>query len=205
MYELQVNQLARRFGARRVFSDISFTTATGQVTAVVGPNGSGKSTMLLTLLGEYRPTRGTVTFAGPDGELAEEAVRSACSLVSPYMNVYDSLSAEENIVFFSQLAGVHHTGKELSALLDKIGLAGRGADPVGCYSSGMKQRLKYALAVSNEPAFLFLDEPTSNLDEQGKAVVFELIREYKQKSVVVIATNEKEDRELADQFCRLGD
>ena len=75
---------------------------------------------------------------------------------------------------------------------------------VGEYSSGMKQRLKYAAALLPDPGFLFLDEPTSNLDEDGKQIVREVIEEYRKKAVVVIATNESEEINLASTICRVN-
>lgn len=204
MYRLSVSDLSKRFGSRKVFSGVSFDVLTGETLAVVGPNGSGKSTLLMTLLGEIRPSKGAVTFADDGGVLTETVLQRTTSLVSPYLNLYDSLSGEENLVFFSQVAGAHATGKEINALLCRVGLEGRGSDLVRAYSSGMKQRLKYALALMNQPEFLFLDEPTSNLDEDGKKIVYDIIEEYGRRAVVVIATNETEDQRFASQFCRLG-
>ncbi|MCB2229258.1 ABC transporter ATP-binding protein [bacterium] len=204
MYRLSASELTKRFGSRKVFSGITFDVMTGEVLAIVGPNGSGKSTLLMTILGELRPSKGTVVFADDRGVLTEADVQRTTSLVSPYLNLYDSLSGEENLVFFSQVAGAQITGKEVNALLERVGLEGRGPDLVRAYSSGMKQRLKYALALMNEPQYLFLDEPTSNLDESGKKIVYDIVEEYREKAVVVIATNEQEDQRFASQFCRLG-
>ncbi|MDX9857075.1 MAG: ABC transporter ATP-binding protein [candidate division Zixibacteria bacterium] len=203
MYRLTATDLTKRFGSRKVFSGVSFEVTTGQALAIVGPNGSGKSTLVMTLLGEVRPTRGSAVFADDAGILTETAIQRTTSLVSPYLNLYDSLSGEENLVFFSQVEGAHTTGKQINALLERVGLAGRGSDLVHTYSSGMKQRLKYALALMNEPAFLFLDEPTSNLDDDGKRIVYDIIEEYTSRAIVVIATNETEDQRFASQFCRL--
>ena len=114
-------------------------------------------------------------------------------MISPYLNLYDQLTAEENLKFFSTVSGLNITGKEIEALLVRVGLGGRGMDYVGGYSSGMKQRLKYATALLKNPGFLFLDEPTSNLDDDGKQIVFDIIKEYKPQSIVIIATNDKED------------
>lgn len=204
MYTLSVTGLAKRFGPRKVFSDISFELTTGQSMAIVGPNGSGKSTLMMVLLAGLTPSRGTVTYYHDDRVLDDAAVRSATSLVSPYLNLYDSLTAEENLTFFSTVSGGNVTGKEINALLARVGLEGRGADLVGAYSSGMKQRLKYAVALLNQPAFLFLDEPTSNLDEAGKKIVFDLVEACRATSIVIIATNEKEEQALAGQLCRVG-
>ncbi len=203
MYKLSVTNLTKRFGFRKVFTDISFELETGQALAVVGPNGSGKTTLLLTLLGGFQPNKGTVMFKEDEHVMTAETIRDHTALVAPYLNFYDNLTAEENLIFFSAVSGGCVTGKELTGLLEQVGLAGRGDDPVGSYSSGMKQRLKFAAAILKQPQFLFLDEPTSNLDDDGKKMVFDLINDIKSKSILVLATNEKEEQQLAEQVCRL--
>lgn len=203
MFKLTAQDLGKRFGARKVFSGINFELATGEALAIVGPNGSGKTTMLMTILGELHPTKGKIEVAGDDGSLTSDEFRERSSLVGPYLNLYDGLTGEENMVFFASVAGVHLTGKERNALLARVGLEGRGADLTGAYSSGMKQRLKYAVALLGQPDFLFLDEPTSNLDDAGKQMVYDLIEEQKRRAIVIIATNEREDQRFASQFCRV--
>ena len=203
MYKLVAQKLSKRFGARKVFSNIDFELVTGESLAITGHNGSGKSTLMAVLLAMLRPTRGKVTFYEGEEVLSEDKIRASISLVAPYLNLYDQLSAEENLKFFATVSGVHLTGKEINDLLEQVGLKGRGHDLAGEYSSGMKQRLKYAVALLNEPAFLFLDEPTSNLDDAGKKIVVDLIEARRRDTVILIATNEKEEYGLARQECRL--
>ncbi len=204
MFSLTADNLGKRFGERKVFAEVSFDLSTGDSLAITGPNGSGKSTLIMLLLGYHHATRGEISFREGDEKLAESRIRSRTSLVSPYLNLYDHLTGEENLTFFTTVAGGHVTGKRVDELLALVGLEGRGVDMVGSYSSGMKQRLKYAAALLNEPAFLFLDEPTSNLDEHGKEIVANIIEDYRQKAIVVVATNEKEELSFASQLCRLG-
>ncbi|MFQ6008147.1 MAG: ATP-binding cassette domain-containing protein [Candidatus Zixiibacteriota bacterium] len=184
---------------------MSFELGTGHSLAVVGPNGSGKSTLLMTILALYRPTKGQVEFFENDGRLDMMQLRSYVAFVSPYLNLYDQLTAEENLKFFSTVSGGNVTGKQINRLLKKVGLEGRGNDPVAEYSSGMKQRLKYAVALLKDPAFLLLDEPTSNLDEDGKQLVVDIIRKYKSRCITIIATNDEKESRLAEKQLRLGE
>ncbi len=209
MCRLIAENLAKRFESRKVFSGIEFDCRTPDVLALVGYNGSGKSTLIKTLLGEFRPTRGTVRFSrniknGDEVSMNEDDIRRSSALVSPYLNLYDGLTGEENLVFLATVGGYSITGKRTNELLELVGLANRGVDLVEAYSSGMKQRLKYAAALLNDPLFLFLDEPTANLDDDGKRIVFDLIERQRQHSLIVIATNEAEDKRCATQFCKLG-
>ena len=204
MYKLQAQKLSKRFGGLKVFSQLDFELTTGQSMAVVGPNGSGKSTLLMVLLSLYTPTKGKVMYFNDDAEMGDAAVRAKVALVSPYLNLYDQLTAEENIKFFATVSSKSITGKAINDLLARVGLEGRGDDLVGGYSSGMKQRLKYAVAMLKEPAFMFLDEPTSNLDDEGKQLVLDVVKEHRSKSIVVIATNEKEEYHLAEKQLRVN-
>jgi heme exporter protein A len=204
MYSLKADNLGKQFGSRKVFSGVTFELRTGQSLAITGRNGTGKSTLLMLLLGLYHPTRGTVDYCSDGALLNDTAVRFRTSLVSPYLNLYDQLTGEENLLFLSTLSGHNLTGKRLDELLALVGLEGRGVDRVGTYSSGMKQRLKYAAALLKDPDFLFLDEPTSNLDADGKQAVRRIIAERRKSAVVVIATNEEEEYSLADGIVRLG-
>jgi len=203
MYRIEADNLGKRFGERVVFSKINFTLATGQSLAVIGRNGSGKSTLLKIMLSLLTPSKGKVTYYQENQKLDDAKIRSAVSFVSPYLNLYDHLTAEENLKFFATVSGGNITGKDINQLLEKVGLEGRGMDYVFEYSSGMKQRLKYAVAMLKDPKFLFLDEPTSNLDDDGKRLVVELLEYYRKNSIIIIATNEKEEYSLAEQQCRV--
>ncbi len=204
MYKLVVENLAKRFDSRIVFKDISFELTSGESIAITGPNGSGKSTLILCMLSQYRPNKGKVSYLSDQKILSEEEIQQNCGLVSPYLNLYGQLTAEENIKFFTSIRGKNITGNEINDLLIKVGLEGRGNDNVAEYSSGMNQRLKYAVALANKPNILFLDEPTSNLDDQGKDAIASIIEEVRLNSIIVIATNEKEEYSLATNKCRLG-
>ena len=204
MFALKAVKLSKKFGQRTVFSDVNLELNSGDSIAITGPNGSGKTTLLKLLVKVHRPTSGNVNFFDGVHAIDEGVLRSRVSFVSPYLNLYDQLSGEENLNFFAAVRGGNITGKELESLLEKVGLAKRGLDLLATYSTGMKQRLKYALALSNNPQFLFLDEPMSALDDSGKEIVKKIIDDLREQCVIVLATNEKEEYALGRQQCRLG-
>ncbi len=203
MFRLAATNISQRFEHRRLFADLSVDLQTGDSLAVTGPNGSGKSTLLLILARLLRPTKGEVQYFQDETVLEEGGWRGGIGFVAPYMSLYDQLSGEENLQFFAGLSGSNLTGRRINELLDLVGLDGRGHDLVGQYSSGMKQRLKYAVSLRSDPAWLFLDEPTANLDGPGKQMIRSVIDRCRSTSVVVIATNEAEEYELAQQQCQL--
>lgn len=199
---LILDGLAKTYPGRPVFSDISAVVESGLKLVITGPNGSGKSTLLRIICGFVRPTKGNVTFEREAARLTRIAIRPYTGLVSPDLVLYDELTALENLSFFAGVAGLHPSANRLSAGLDAVGLTGRGPDLVGSYSSGMKQRLKYCLALLRDPEILLLDEPTANLDEEGKDLVHDTINSF--EGILVIATNEKSELEYGDEIVRLG-
>jgi len=205
MFSLDVKGLARSFGPRKIFEDIDFSLKSGDSMAIVGHNGSGKTTLLKTLLGFLVPTKGEIVYSQDDKVLEFEQYRKRISLVAPYLAMYDVLTGKENLQFLTKIDGCVASDNDITAMLVKVGLRGRGDDMVGAYSTGMKQRLKYALAILKQPDLYIFDEPTANLDDDGKKIVFDLIDEQKQTGIVILATNEKEEYGLAEQLCKLGD
>ncbi len=203
MLAIKVENLGKNFGERKVISSLNLELRQGESVAITGPNGSGKTTLLKLLLALLRPSSGKVTYYDDDRVLSREELRHRISFVSPYLSLYDQLSAEENLQFFTAVRGGNITGKDIDSLLLKVGLVGRGMDLVSEYSTGMKQRLKYAVALSSKPDFLLIDEPSSGLDDSGKAMMTALIEEQRSGSIIILATNEKEEYSLASQQCRL--
>jgi heme exporter protein A len=199
---LTIDGLAKTYPGRPVFSGISAVIEKSHKLVVAGPNGAGKSTLLRIICGFIRPTRGRVIFERAGSRLTRTDIRHYIGLVSPDLVLYDELTALENLSFFAAVAGLRPSSEDLSGRLRAVGLAGRGHDPVGSYSSGMKQRLKYCLALLRDPEILLLDEPTANLDEGGKALVDEIINSF--EDILVIATNEKSELEYGDEIIRLG-
>ncbi len=204
MLKLEIENLAKRFGARKVFENISFSLITGESIAIVGPNGSGKSTLLRLIIGLNIPTKGKVVFSDDGKTLEFDAYRRRLALVSPYLSLYGSLTAKENLRFFAKVNGDKISDEVIDSLLSQVGLQGRGEDFVSAYSSGMLQRLKYAVALAKNPDVLMLDEPSSNLDESGKKAVSDIIESRRKNSILIIATNEKEEYALAQRQCQLG-
>jgi heme exporter protein A len=178
--------------------------AEGRSLAITGPNGSGKSTLVRVLCGLARPTSGTVTVRLDGMKLLPADCRAEIGLVAPDMALYHELTALENLSFFAKVRGLAIGTAQLRALLGRVGLGDRGDDLVGLYSSGMRQRLKYAQALLHRPRLLFLDEPTAYLDEAGSAMVSEVIAEQRRHGILVLATNEPGEVVFGDEVLRLG-
>jgi len=204
MIKLKAENLAKNYGRRKIFSGINFSLEPGQSLAVTGPNGSGKTTLLKVILGPNFQSSGEIQFFEDDSKLDFYIYCRRLSMVAPYLTFYDSLTAEENLRFISKVGGRSIGREKIDSALQSVGLGGRGADFVGAYSTGMKQRLKYAAGFIKNPDIWLIDEPTANLDPEGKKVIRDLIRSLKEKAILIIATNEEEETLLADQTINMG-
>jgi heme exporter protein A len=203
MVRVELQKVGKRYGRLRVFRDMGAEVRSGQVLVLAGRNGSGKSTLLRIVAGLTRPTYGQVLFYQGDRVLAPEERRRLIGLVAVDVAVYGELTAWENLSFFARVRGLRLTPGEGERLLGEVGLAGRGDDLVQTYSSGMRQRLKYACALLHQPPFLLLDEPGSNLDEAGRAIVEGIIARQRERGLVVLATNEPREVAYGDIVLRL--
>jgi heme exporter protein A len=192
--------LQKRFGARRVLRDLTFDVAPGEVVAVSGPNGSGKSTLLQILCGLQRPSRGTVAY-DLERPVPPMEARAWLGFASPAVQLYDDLSAVENLAFFARWRGVT---VDAPALLARVGLDPARKEPLRAYSSGMRQRVKLAWAVMHAPPVLLLDEPGANMDAEGRALVAALVDERRAGGWVILASNDPEELDLASRRISLA-
>ena len=200
---LEVSGLSKAFNRRSVFSDISLTMRESDSLTVTGRNGSGKSTLLKILSGLLSPSLGSVTFSVDQKPVSDALRHRYIGFVAPYLQLYDEFSALENLEFFRKVRGLDVTRSSVLELLERFHLADREREPLRTFSSGMKQRLKYAFALLHTPPVLLLDEPSSNLDAEGVDAVYQIVADQKQRGIVVIATNNAEELRRCDQVLDL--
>ncbi|MCS7263571.1 MAG: ABC transporter ATP-binding protein [Armatimonadetes bacterium] len=203
MVTLECTNLGKAFGRRWLFRRLSFILPHGTSLIILGPNGSGKTTMLRLLCGLLIPTEGHVIWKFGETKLTPIRARFWLGAVLPDCEPYEELTAEENLQMVAELKGIH--SKKVGEWFERIGLVTARGQLVREFSSGMKLRLKVAMALIHEPFALLLDEPTAMLDEAGRKLVGELIEEQKQRGVVVIATNDERDVAYGDQQIILGE
>ncbi len=204
MVSLKVRNLGKWFGRRKVFDQINFSLEEKSSLVVTGKNGSGKTTLLKILCGFIRPTKGEVLISFNGKNLAGEESKDLMGLVMPDLELYGELTAWENLMFLSRIRGLDSDKDELKERIVQVGLAEREDDLVFSFSSGMKQRLKYAFASLLEPKILLLDEPTTNLDQEGISLVDQMVSLQKERGMLILATNEKADLKYGDQIIQLG-
>jgi heme exporter protein A len=200
---LELTGIEKRYGMRRVLRDFSFVAEGGETVAITGANGSGKSTVVKLVAGLLRASKGTIALTVGTADASEpERRRRLCGYVSPDLALYPELSARENLQFFCDVRGV--SGEKIAATLERVGLAGREDDAIGQYSSGLRQRVKLALAVLFDPPLLLLDEAGLALDDKGVALVAALVAEQQTRGgLTLIATNDSREVVLAQRVIAL--
>lgn len=204
MITLSAEGISKTFNRRTVLNGISFSVSSGGSIAVTGKNGSGKSTLLKVLAGLLTPSSGRVSYALDGVGRPIDALRGRLGFVAPYLQLYDEFSALENIHLISRMRNGRVPDKDRGRhLLEMFGLWPRRDDLVRTFSSGMKQKLKYVVALSDDPAVLLLDEPGANLDTDGLQAV-ERILDGLRDRVLVLATNDEREAQRCGQRIHLG-
>ena len=191
---LTVSNLSKRFGRRWLFRDLSFELNASESLAITGSNGSGKTTLLRLIAGVLTPTRGTVELSIEGSRIPDERRSFHMGLVAPYLQLYEGLTLRENLRFVQRVRGSERSEPRLDRVVDEVGLSGRSDDLISTYSSGMKQRAKFAVALVVDPEFLLLDEPSTNMDESGIAIARRVLDErLAAGKSVVVATNSRSE------------
>jgi ABC-2 type transport system ATP-binding protein len=178
--------LTYSYGDLLAVDHIDFTVGQGEILGFLGPNGAGKSTVVKMLTGQLRPKAGKATVLGLDIARHPKQVQAQSGVCFEITNLYEDLSAADNLNLFASLFGIKDFKAE--PLLSRVGLGGRGRDLVGRYSKGMKQRLMVARALVNQPSLLFLDEPTDGLDPVSSEAIRRIIQEERERGATVFLT-----------------
>jgi heme exporter protein A len=146
-----------------------------------------------------KPTRGNVVLEN-DGEIIEETrIPMHVGMVAPYLNMYDAFTPRENLRFVARARRMRDYNGRIEDILSDVYLTNRADDPVGTFSSGMKQRMRFAFALFSDPAVLLLDEPTANLDAKGIEMVGGMIAHAVEKEqIVIVATNDASEAAACD-------
>ena len=204
MWKVEANNITQTFNQRNIFKNISFEVQSGESLVLTGPNGSGKTTMIRIICNLLRPISGNVDYVFGDQKKEAKDLYSTIGLVGPYLQLYNNLTALENYSFFAKIRGLSIDISYFKVLMKKMGLAGRELDELRTYSSGMLQRMKYVCALLHQPEILVLDEPTSNLDEKGCDIVYQIMQDQKKEKILILATNEPGEIKFGDKKVQLA-
>jgi ABC-2 type transport system ATP-binding protein len=169
---------------------INFEVKTGEIFGFLGPNGAGKTTTIRMLTSLTKPSEGTARIFGHDIQTETIVAKRYVGIVPEISNIYDDLSAWDNLMFTGELYQVSKAQREKRAteLLEMFSLLDRRKEKAKGFSKGMKRRLTISMGLINNPLLLFLDEPTSGLDVQSAIIIKDVIRELNHKGVTIFLT-----------------
>lgn len=190
---LRVEDLGRKFSGRWIFRNLNFELGAGDGLVVTGRNGSGKSTLLKVISGLLSTSEGRSQFQGD--------LRLDLGYAGLELALYPSLTATEHLEFSGKSRGVPSRSKEV---LEEVGLGHAADKRISQMSSGMKSRLRLALAIQAQPKLLILDEPGVSLDELGKEVVERVCADQKERGTLILATNDPAERRFATHELELA-
>lgn len=182
MAAIELRALTKQFGSVEAIRDVTFQVEYGEVFGFLGPNGAGKSTTINILLDFVRRTSGEVSVVGYDPQESPRAVRERLGVLSEASGFYSRDTALDHLQFATAMKRADDTPLEL---LDRVGLADAAERPVGEFSTGMRQRLGFAIALVGRPDLLILDEPLGGLDPDGARILREIIRQERDRGAAV--------------------
>jgi ABC-2 type transport system ATP-binding protein len=198
-----VDGLERRFGSFVAVNKVSFDVRRGEIFGFLGPNGAGKSTTIRMMTGILAPTGGRGTVAGFDIRTQAELIKTQVGYMSQRFSLYEDLTVEENIDFYS---GIYRVDSRKRAarkawVLDMAGLEDHRRSRTAVLSGGWKQRLALGCAILHEPPIVFLDEPTSGVDPISRRRFWELIYELSAQGITVfVTTHYMDEAEYCDRL-----
>lgn len=196
MRAIEVQKLTRDYSGRRAVDGISFAVEPGEIFGFLGPNGAGKTTTIKMLTGQLRPTSGKAQVIGFDIVEDRQHLKPQIGVVFDSQNLYERLSARENLRFYARLYRVKKARVE--EVLTQVGMGDRAGDKLKTYSNGMKQRILIGRALLHKPQVLFLDEPTRGLDPGVARDIRSIITDLANQGMTVFLTTHY--MEEADQL-----
>jgi ABC-type multidrug transport system ATPase subunit len=202
--EIQLTNAGKRFRFDWIFKDLNFQFLAGNRCAVLGPNGSGKSTLLKVISGHLSPTKGKCQLIRNGQPVDPDSTYRHVAYAAPYIELIEEFTLEEALLFHSRLKPLM-AGMTPAALYERLELPKTRRKEIRFFSSGMKQRLKLALAICSDTPVLLLDEPTTNLDVHAVAWYKNLLEQFTADRIVILASNDPADLDVCNRQLNIPD
>lgn len=202
--EIRLEKIGKRFNREWIFRDVNAHFVQGEKYAIVGANGSGKSTLLQLIAGLIIPNVGEIHYKYAESHTSIEiqSVYETISIATPYLELIEEMTPIELLSFHAKFKKLT---KSISEILEEIQLSKAAEKQIRNFSSGMKQRLKLGQAIFSETPILLLDEPTSNLDQQGIDLYHHLIEAYTSNRMLIISSNDASEYRTCSTVYQMDD
>ena len=204
MFTIQVQNASKRFHHEWIFKNLNLDLSAGDTIAITGGNGSGKSTLLKCLSGAIPLTSGAIQYQSGATQIVEEQWFRSLALATPYLELPEEFTLSEVLTFHFQFKNPLQQ-RSNAEILEILGFEKHKSKTLSQFSSGMKQRVKLALAIFSEVPFLLLDEPTTNLDKQGVTWYLDLIQQFSQDRIVMICSNDPREYDFCEKKIAMED
>jgi len=202
---IMVQGLKKSYRNIPVLTGVDFEVKTGSIFALLGSNGAGKTTIVKTLTTLLKQDSGTATVNGFDVTSKPDNVRQSISLTGQFAAVDEVLTGRENIIMIARLRHLNNPRQLAEDLLKQLGLSDAADQRASTYSGGMRRRLDIAMSLVGKPQLIFLDEPTTGLDPEGRIGVWKIVKELASSGTTVFMTTQylDEAEQLADKIAIL--
>lgn len=201
---IEVENLGKKYAKEWIFRKLDMQFDSQFSYAITGPNGSGKSTLLQILTGVFLPTEGTISYSQGGDNILEEDFYKHLDIVTPYLELIEEFTLDEFLKFHFKFKRLSE-GVSIDDFVQHVYLEKDRGKQLQNFSSGMKQRLKLGLAFYSQSPICFLDEPTSNLDEQGTNWYLTHVKRALDKKLVIISSNQKHEYDFCDRIVNIPD
>jgi ABC-type multidrug transport system ATPase subunit len=198
--QISLQQASKRFNKEWIFRNLDFTFESGQHYALIGNNGSGKSTLLQIIAGYSSLTKGNIHWSEND----HNTIYKELSFAAPYLELIEEFTTLEQFTFHTTFKSLQ-SSISVNDIIERIGLKNSTHKQIRYFSSGMKQRLKLALAILSDSPLLLLDEPCSNLDKEGYHLYAALINQFAQHKLIIVGSNDPQEYAFCKQQINLMD
>lgn len=193
LLNITLQNLGRRFNQEWIFRGVDYTFSSNQTYAILGPNGSGKSTLIKVLTGQLTPSEGKILFADESAVIDIDSVYKNTAIAAPYIELIEEFTLNELLEFHFKFKN-YLPDFNSKTIIELLGMEKSADKSLKFFSSGMKQRVKLALACCSDTKLLFLDEPTSNLDTTGEKWYLDLVKStlFAERILIIGSNQEKE-------------
>lgn len=201
---IRVTNLGKRFNRDWIFRNLNFQFDFDKHYAITGPNGSGKSTLLQVISGSALHNEGDINYYLSEKPIESEKIFKKISFAAPYLELVEEMTLIEFFSFHHKMKGWIDTFDSKS-IISLLGLEKSAHKQIRYYSSGMKQRAKLAQAIFSDVPVVLLDEPLTNLDEEGISLYQNLIHNYCKNRLVIVSSNDKKEYAFCDEVIDMRD
>jgi len=202
--KISLEHIGRRFNREWIFRDINYEFESGSSYAVLGANGAGKSTLLQVISGSLSSSEGKISYLQGDTTIDQEKVFIHLSMAAPYLELIEEFTLIELIDFHFRFKK-YRKGFNRKGVIELLGLNNSEFKAIKYFSSGMKQRVKLALAFCSDTSILLLDEPASNLDQQGLEWYRSLASTLSSDRLLIICSNQEQEYSFCNHKLNIAD